>query len=56
MKYYIVDPDNGETIHVPEYMSDGILKQYLDRKYTFAVATGAFLVGFFSGLIACLTR
>lgn len=54
MKYYIIDPDNGETIKVPEYMVDGVIKQYLDRKYTFAIATGAFLVGFFAGLLAAL--
>lgn len=52
MKYYIIDPDNGETIKVPDYMVDGIIKQYLDRKYTFVVASAAFLIGFFAGIIA----
>jgi hypothetical protein len=54
VKYYIIDPDNGDTIKVPEYMVDGVIKQYLDRKYTVALTIAAFLVGFFAGLLACL--
>lgn len=52
MKYYIIDPDNGETIKVPEYMVDGVIKQYLDRKYTFTIAIASFLIGFFAGIVA----
>jgi len=52
VKYYIINPDNGETIKVPDYMVDGIVKQYLDRKYTFAIAMGCFIVGFLCGVIA----
>jgi len=52
MKYYIIDPDNGETIKVPDYMVDGIIKQYLDRKYTIAIAISCFIIGFFAGVVA----
>lgn len=52
MKYYIIDPDNGDTIKVPEYMVDGVIKQYLDRKYTLSISIACFIIGFFSGIIA----
>lgn len=52
MKYYIIDPDNGETIKVPEYMVDGVIKQYLDRKYIGVIGLGSFIVGFLLGVLA----
>ena len=52
MKYYIINPETDDTIKVPDYMVDGIIKQYLDRKYTFAIAIGSFIIGFFAGIIA----
>jgi hypothetical protein len=54
MKYYIIDPDNGDTIKVPDYMVDGVIKQYLDRKYTFSIAIGAFIIGFLCGVVASI--
>jgi len=53
MKFYARDVnDDNKVKEIPEYIANAVLKQYIERRYTFAVAIGCFMIGFFAGIIA----
>lgn len=52
MKFFVKDPNTYDVVEVPEYISNAVLKQYLENKYTIVIALGCFISGFLLGIIA----
>lgn len=52
MKFFVKDPNTDDAFEVPEYISNAVLKQYLERKYTTSLVLGCFIAGFLLGIIA----
>ena len=52
VKYFVKDPNTDDAFEVPEYISNAVLKQYLENKYTVVIALGCFISGFLLGILA----
>ena len=52
MKYFVKDPNTDDAFEVPEYISNAVLKQYIESKYTVVIALGCFISGFLLGILA----
>lgn len=54
MKFVVEDPDDGEMLEIDEFISNAVIKQYIERKYTSALMIAVFIIGFLCGVIASL--
>ena len=52
MKFFVKDPNTDDAFEVPEYISNAVLKQYLESKFTITIALGCFISGFLLGILA----
>jgi hypothetical protein len=52
MKFLVRDPNTDDVFEVPEYISNAVLKQYIERKYTVSLALGCAIIGFLLGVLA----
>jgi uncharacterized phage-like protein YoqJ len=51
MKYFTKDKNN-ELKEIPEKIANDVIRQYIEKRYTWVVATGLFIIGFLLGVIA----
>jgi len=52
MNYYVTDPEDDKVKLVPEHIANGVLQQYLDKRYIGVIALGSFIIGFLLGVLA----
>lgn len=52
MEYHIKDPEDNKMKLVPEYIANGVLQQYLDKRYIGVIGLGSFIIGFLLGILA----
>lgn len=44
--------EETEPVVVPDYVKDQIIKEYIEKRYTFALLCAMFIIGFLSGVVA----
>ena len=50
MRHYEIE--ETDPVSVPDYVRDQIIKDYIEKRYTFALLCSAFIIGFLSGVLA----
>jgi hypothetical protein len=50
-KYFTKDEDNN-MVEVSEDISNDVIRQYIERRYTGAIILAVFVIGFLCGVIA----
>ncbi len=50
-KYYTKDIDNGWE-EIPEEIANDVIRQYIEKRYTWIIGIGLFIIGFLCGVIA----
>ena len=50
-KYFTKDQDNN-MVEVSEDISNDVIRQYIERRYTGAIILAVFVIGFLCGVIA----
>ena len=50
MKHY--ELEETEPIVIPDYVEDQIIRDYIERRYTWAIILATFIIGFLCGVVA----
>lgn len=50
MKHY--ELEETEPVVVPDYVRELIIKDYIEKRYTFPILVGIFIIGFLCGVLA----
>ena len=50
MRHY--ELEETESVVIPDYVQDQIIKEYIEKRYTFALLCSMFIIGFLCGVIA----
>jgi hypothetical protein len=51
MKYFTRNVDN-DWEQIPEEIANDVIRQYIEKRYTWIIGIGLFIIGFLLGVIA----